>query len=417
MTAEIGVLNTIGVALAADSAVTIGSSKVFNSADKLFSLSKHHPIGIMIYGNAEFMGVPWETVIKMYRKKLGNSVYGSLQEYCDDFFQFVKNDKRFYDVRYERILISRKFTQFLENILNWINYTVPEIWKVDPKKEYIMQMIYGEALYHFNRLEITENNPGFDDTYYDSFKSQYSEVIEQVVQSMINLDIDVETMEVFTKLAACLVMKDDYSNETGIVIAGFGDNEIFPGLKSYAVEGIFNGVLKYKDEYDVKIDATQSAAIVPFAQQEMVHSFLTGIDPDLKRQVVGLIERITRVYPEVVDNQIVNLNPQQKEGLFNFGSVLLKEFNHNVEKMISERFFSPIIDTVASFPKEELAAMAEALVNLTSIKRKMSFQTETVGGPIDVAVISKGDGFIWIKRKHYFKPELNHTYFTNYMER
>ncbi len=33
--------------------------------------------------------------------------------------------------------------------------------------------------------------------------------------------------------------------------------------------------------------------------------------------------------------------------------------------------------------------------------------TESVGGPIDVAVISKADGFIWIKRKHYFDPALN----------
>ena len=34
-----------------------------------------------------------------------------------------------------------------------------------------------------------------------------------------------------------------------------------------------------------------------------------------------------------------------------------------------------------------------------------------MGGPVDVAVISKGDGFIWIKRKHYFSPELNIRYF------
>ncbi len=39
---------------------------------------------------------------------------------------------------------------------------------------------------------------------------------------------------------------------------------------------------------------------------------------------------------------------------------------------------------------------------------------ETVGGPIDVVVISKGDGFVWIKRKHYFKPELNPHFFSNY---
>ncbi len=42
---------------------------------------------------------------------------------------------------------------------------------------------------------------------------------------------------------------------------------------------------------------------------------------------------------------------------------------------------------------------------------------ETVGGPIDVAVISKGDGFIWIKRKHYFSPELNPQFFANYYRR
>jgi hypothetical protein len=58
--------------------------------------------------------------------------------------------------------------------------------------------------------------------------------------------------------------------------------------------------------------------------------------------------------------------------------------------------------------------MAEALVNLTSFKRKISLEAETVGGPIDVAVISKGDGLVWIKRKHYFEPKLNPQFFDLY---
>lgn len=41
---------------------------------------------------------------------------------------------------------------------------------------------------------------------------------------------------------------------------------------------------------------------------------------------------------------------------------------------------------------------------------------ENVGGPVDVAVISKGDGFVWIKRKHYFRPELNQHFFDNYFK-
>ena len=43
-------------------------------------------------------------------------------------------------------------------------------------------------------------------------------------------------------------------------------------------------------------------------------------------------------------------------------------------------------------------------------------EEETVAGPIDVAVISKGDGFVWIKRKHYFQRELNQQFFDNYYE-
>jgi hypothetical protein len=65
------------------------------------------------------------------------------------------------------------------------------------------------------------------------------------------------------------------------------------------------------------------------------------------------------------------------------------------------------MDMVQILPKDELALMAESLVNLDKFKRRVSSQSETVGGPIDVALITKGDGFVWVRRKHYFRPELN----------
>lgn len=58
------------------------------------------------------------------------------------------------------------------------------------------------------------------------------------------------------------------------------------------------------------------------------------------------------------------------------------------------------MDVVGSLPVVELAHMAEALLNIASYKMKMSPNLETVGGPIDVAIITKGDGFTWIKQKH-----------------
>jgi hypothetical protein len=69
------------------------------------------------------------------------------------------------------------------------------------------------------------------------------------------------------------------------------------------------------------------------------------------------------------------------------------------------------IDGLIEFmPKPELAKMAEALVNLTSIKKRVSRGMDTVGGPIDVAVISQAEGFVWVKRKHYFPADLNPRY-------
>jgi len=54
--------------------------------------------------------------------------------------------------------------------------------------------------------------------------------------------------------------------------------------------------------------------------------------------------------------------------------------------------------------------LAEALVHLTAFRAHMSAdEDETVGGPIDVAVISKGDGFVWVKKKDLLRGDGLHS--------
>ena len=99
MTAEVAILNKLAIALAADCAVTVqtikGQAKVYNSANKLFALSRTQPVGIMIYGNAEFMGVPWETIIKECRRCLGEEAFPTIGEYADLFFSSFWHPRRF----------------------------------------------------------------------------------------------------------------------------------------------------------------------------------------------------------------------------------------------------------------------------------------------------------------------------------
>ena len=97
------------------------------------------------------------------------------------------------------------------------------------------------------------------------------------------------------------------------------------------------------------------------------------------------------------------------EQLNNITGNILK---HMIEAA-GNNYMRPIIQSVASLPIEELALLAESMINITSLRRKVALDRNigTVGGPIDVSIISKGDGFIWLKRKHYFDRKYNPQYF------
>jgi hypothetical protein len=93
MTTEVAVANQLGIALATDSAVTItsaGKTKIFDTADKLFELSDQHPIGIMINGAMDCLGVPWEIMAKDFRDKEGSTSRPTVEKWLQIFWSMSK---------------------------------------------------------------------------------------------------------------------------------------------------------------------------------------------------------------------------------------------------------------------------------------------------------------------------------------
>jgi len=100
MAAEIAVLNRSAVALAADSATTILTRrgiKINNNPDKFFHLSDRAPVGLMMFGNAEFMEQPLESLIKPFRfGPLGVSK-PTVGEYAAALFEFFEHNMKLDD--------------------------------------------------------------------------------------------------------------------------------------------------------------------------------------------------------------------------------------------------------------------------------------------------------------------------------
>lgn len=193
---------------------------------------------------------------------------------------------------------------------------------------------------------------------------------------------------------------------SGIVIAGFGEKEIFPTTISLEVLG-FNGQLTYRIDIPTVAIHGIGSSILPYAQKEVVQGFMDGAEPSYKNKLMKIFELIlSRLLADTLE--------ETDESVSRALRTAMGHLHNELKRIESEEYALPVLRTIAEMPKSELPAVAEALVGLQSLKRRVSEEHETVGGPIDVALISKGDGFIWIKRKHYFDPEINPQFFQRF---
>jgi len=58
-------------------------------------------------------------------------------------------------------------------------------------------------------------------------------------------------------------------------------------------------------------------------------------------------------------------------------------------------------------PIQDAIDLAEYLVHATAMYTRFKRGAPTVGGPIEIAAITKHEGFKWVRRKHYFTDALN----------
>jgi hypothetical protein len=418
MTAEAAVMNRIGVALAADSAVTMGSGadKVYISAEKLFQLSPSAPVGVMVYGNAAFMRLPWETIIKSYRNQLGPRRFRTVEDYASGLLGFLTRNEILFPKQLERnqieLLVMLHFVHLREKIRGLIDEEIkqrePPLINDTELPPIIERAINGylETVKQADRIESISQ----DD--YNISCAVYSELVDDLVKKVFDgLPIHDAAKETLRDLAFEMLTRQHFGAlDCGLVIAGFGDDEFLPALHSYELEEMVNGIPRLKKGYQSKIGIDNDASIRAFAQQDPVHHFLQGVDAALYSLIRSSTEGIVNGVVSLILDKVKAADEPMSTQL---QSVVHPEVGQIIQSLFQEwdnarkRYWEPVLEIASVLPKDELAAMAEALVNLTKFRRKVSRERETVGGPIDVAVITKGDGFVWIRRKHYFDAGLN----------
>jgi hypothetical protein len=401
VTAEIAIINRQAIALAADSAVTIGQDKVWKTANKLFSLGPHHDVAVMIYGSGDYLAFPWEVVIKEFRRQSVDKTFKTVAECAADLIAFLGS-----------ATFSRQAAQDVSVIYPMFDF-LGAVMRDTADEEPANRAAKAEKLVKKLRQRTQKKEVLFQDLPYLDFATRFKDMIKALVEHALDGNISESLIDEFVGLAYDgFLAKDPSKFASGLVVAGFGADEFFPCLHHYNIDGRFQSWVRAweRDEpTDMNQEGPDQAYIIPFAQKDMSLMFMEGITPNyiayLSRGISELLAETIEgfVGVHVPEEQRATALASSKKLASSATAKLIERFaNHR-----HERYVSPVMNAVGALPKEEMAAMAEALVDLTSLRRKVDSKLDTVGGPVDVAVISKGDGFIWIKRKFYFKPELN----------
>ncbi len=397
--------------MAADSAVTIGDhAAIHNSVNKLFSISRVAPVGIIIYGNADFMSVPMEIIIKQYKKHLGDKTFDKLEDYKESFIEFLEDNSDLLRLNInEHIYIHSIFNSIFTIIRNEYNNYLQES-KTTIEKFNINN--FFPSVIEILDKHIKNQIYNFSEHLHEKYKDSFFTLIrnDNLLKDLSDKKVD----ELFEKTCFLLNSNSDLDSNCylGFTIAGYGENEIYPSLFHLHFYSMINGKLKYITVNESTISENNNSFILPLAQTDVMQTFLFGIDHSFIDNLCDQIPNEIFKCVASIDAHLIAPN-NREEVSKKMGQAAVNLF-HSLWNIILENYWGPIKKSTSLLPLEEMALLAESMINITSVRRKVINDPDyfgTVGGPIDVAVITKGDGLIWLKRKHYFDKDYNPQYF------
>ena len=424
MTSEVVLMNRSAVAMAADSAVTISGAnylKTYNSVDKLFPLVDGQPVAVMIYNNAEIMSTPWETVISLYREHAAGKPMDTVEAYAQDFLNFISGNPDLFPPDHQDTEFFKHVLVVFTILAEDFDYQVAKFIEAKAGRvrdhinqifEFVVEQLHNDYQRNLDdtpRPDLDAFPQGMDEQIRRRYKAEINELIEALVQALAQdhpgLHVTDKLRDRLTDIAVYSVTRDAFfEHYTGVVFAGFGRQDKYPSMRSYLTSSVVLGLLKHRQDRVADMGSNSGPVVQPFAQDRMIRTFLTGMDGYLRMFMFGETLKLTTNVVSDLVGRVPGLSDDQRQTLWADYSetnmvMALREFFRSVDRYQHVVHTLPIYRAIQTLPKKELGETAASLIKLNSFQQKVMNSIETVGGPIDVAVITRNGGLEWRTEK------------------
>lgn len=410
-------MNRRSLVLAADSAATVSrwergrkEERYFKGSNKIFQLSNDEPIGIMIYDSADLHRIPWEIIVKSFREALGSRSFTTVEEYGLEFFKFIEGHRGFFPMPDLDAVLVENVDQLMIRALRGLA-DEPRVKDAAGDEAALSEAKNDLLRRDLESVLAKPLRPPFDEAAVNIIRDRLGSQLE----SEANTDADLFSkdapidLSLLVELGLQTLFRDDSNiqSETGIVLAGYGREDFFPSFVEFSCTGFLADHLCYEKNGQHAIDRYDSGFFKTFAMSSMTDTFTMGFGPDVFSSVRSFLRRTLQDFANKLTTDVGKTSAKVED----FIDQALKQHTDGWTEAVFEKHARPLRRVIGSLPIEELANLAETLVMLESLKEKVTSPSESVGGPIDVAIITKHEGFVWAKRKLYFDPKLNPRYF------
>ena len=405
MTTQVAVLNLGCVAVASDSVVTLESGRdrrTWASAEKIVEIGDGHDLVVMTCGQAVFMKVPWSVLIDEWSRSLNGPLpsvphyAGNFQDWLrrrgdlinrdrqDDFFGWQVRDF-FLSIR-QRIIEGLRAAALTDD--DWASIDVQATVN-GAVREGIDDLAERDAL-----LDI---DAALDADYVRAserlVREQFDYVFDDVPRTMRS------DASLLAEVPALLLAKNEsWSCDAVVTFIGYGSEDVFPVVQAVTFHGVVNDAVRAARWEPVSVDTEDAARIVPFGQVDAIGTFVNAHDREFLVEAHRCIDSVwddtSLVVSDANEEQVAESTSTSA-----FREALHQRLDAAFAELAHERFELPLLSAIEALPRIDLASMAESLVDVQVLRSASVTRMPTVGGPIDVVIISRTHGVEWVRRK------------------
>ena len=161
--------------------------------------------------------------------------------------------------------------------------------------------------------------------------------------------------------------------KSGLVLFGFGTDDLYPDVLAHEFNSVPFGTLRSRHYGDFGF-VTNGPTIVPFANRDVMDILIQGVSTHLMEffaEAIGaaaeeIVERVLR------DNMTLSSDEQKVAKRLSSKAVskIIEKYSEQIPKYTQYKYVHKMVSAVENMPKEELATLAEALVEVTAHKSR-----------------------------------------------